>query len=135
MATNTVLGFAFPFRPGPQGFPQMVSGTAAAVSTSIRSLLATGFNERVMRGQLGTNVHAFVFDNLSGILNARIGAAIARALALYEPRAELLSVETQRGADIGMEDTALLVTVVYRVNNELVSQQVPVQSVPGLTTP
>lgn len=127
MPTPTTLrGIAYPFRRGPQGFPAIVTGIEAVVANAIQVLLLTGAGERVMRTQLGTNVFAYVFETLDGLTQARIAASVARAIATYEPRAEVLSVEASAGDDRGLEETAIVVDIVYRINSQVVSLQVPV---------
>jgi len=136
MATNVTTPaplrtIAWPFRAGPQGFPTMLTGLEAVVWSSIQALLTTGEGERVMRTTLGTNVHAYVFENLDGLTQARLATAVARAIALWEPRAEVLSVEAHQGADVGRAETAIIVDVAYRIANQVYSQQVPVGAPAG----
>jgi phage baseplate assembly protein W len=121
---------AYPFRVGSQAFPMMVQGLDAVVFNSIKALMTTSVGERVMRGALGTSVQAFVFDNLDPLTQARVAAVTARAIALFEPRAEVLSVEARTGKDVGLEDTAIVLDVVYRINNQVYQQQVPIQGAP-----
>jgi phage baseplate assembly protein W len=132
---RTLTTIALPFRPGQQNFPIMVEGVSNVVFSSIRNLVLTGRNERVMRADLGTNAHAFIFENMSDIQRARVASDVARAIALYEPRAEVLSVEARDGADEGIEDTAVVVNVVWKVANQLQSQQIPFPASSGIGTP
>lgn len=121
---------AFPFQPGAQGFPAMVTGIDQVVWQSIKALMTTALGERVMRAALGTNVQAFVFENLDGLTQARIATVTARAIALFEPRAEVLSVEARMGKDVGLEDTAIVIDVLYRINSQIYQQQVPIGALP-----
>jgi phage baseplate assembly protein W len=118
-------GLAFPFQRGSQGFPATDHGVDRVVFNSLKALLTTGRNERVMRPGLGTNIHSLLFDNISAITKARIAADVTRAITLYEPRAELLSLEVKTGKELKMEDTALVVEIVWRVTNQIFSQQIP----------
>jgi phage baseplate assembly protein W len=134
--TPTVLRtIAYPFRVGSQAFPMMLQGLEDVVFNSIKALMATSVGERVMRGALGTNVQAFIFDTLDPLTQARVAAVTARAIALYEPRAEVLSVEARQGAAVGLEDTAIVLDVVYRINNQVYQQQIPIQSAPAGSGP
>jgi phage baseplate assembly protein W len=132
-APTALKSIAWPFRAGPQGFPATINGIDAVVWHSIQGLMTTGLGERVMRTTLGTNVHAFVFDTLDGITAARIATAVGHAIALFEPRAEVLSVEARTGAASNRAETAIVIDIAYRIANQVFAQQVPIAGAPGGT--
>lgn len=116
---------AFPFQRGPSGFPAMAD-PKRAIFYSIWSLLTTGKNERVMHPELGVNLHRFVFNNLTPILQARVATEVAKAISDFEPRAQVVGVESKMGTLEDGGTTAIIVSVLYRVAGQLQSQQVPI---------
>ena len=125
---EVVKSIAFPFRLGALSFPQMLEGDNSVVFNSMVALILTGKNERVMHNDVGTNVHRFVFDNLGPLARARVAADVARAFALYEPRAEILSIDAVDGqtVDEKLSETTIVVNIVWRLNGEVESQQIPI---------
>jgi len=116
---------AFPFQHGPVNFPAL-SPAEKRVYDSIRSLLLTGKNERVMRPGFGVDVHQYVFDTLTPLMQARIAADVTGQIQLYEPRAQVISViPSLEKNDTGLE-TTLIIDILYRVGNQPVQQQVPI---------
>ncbi len=116
---------AFPFQRGPVNFPAL-SADEKRVFDSIHSLLLTGKGERVMRPRYGVDVHQYVFDTITPLMQARISADVTGQIQLYEPRAKVISViPSLLKNETGME-TTLVIDVLYRVGNQPVQQQVPV---------
>lgn len=122
----SLLSISFPFRSGPTGFPQ-VADPDRVVLESLESLVLTGKNERVMRSDLGTNAYAYVFEDLTPILQARIAADLAQTAATYEPRARILAVEASEGQQEGQ----INVDVVFQVNDQVLRQSTTVGAATG----
>lgn len=121
--TNEVNGLAFPFQRGKVGFPAMCKPDLS-VMNSIRSLLMTGKNERVMRPGFGVDTYKYVFDTISPILQAKIAADVTQQIQLYEPRAQIISViPSLRKSDTNQE-TTLVFDIEYQVGNQVVGLQV-----------
>jgi hypothetical protein len=116
---------AFPFQLGRAGFPSMASADHA-IFQSIQALLMTGTNERLMHVDLGVNLHRLVFDNLTPLLQARIATEVTRAIETWEPRAEVMGVDSRISERSDGVETAIIVDVLYRVAGQLQSQQVPI---------
>ena len=120
-----VKTLAFPYQLGQSGFPALASPNNA-VFQSILALLLTGTNERLMHVDMGVNLHRMVFDNLTPILQARIATEVTRAIEDYEPRAQVLAVDSSIGTNTDGGPTAIIVNVLYRVNGQLADQQVEI---------
>ena len=73
---------------------------AAAVKQSVKTILQTNFGEKPFQPTFGADLRSRLFDNFSdGETTFLIEDAIADALAIYEPRAELVSVEAVSKSD------------------------------------
>jgi len=123
----SLLSLSFPFRKGPTGFPQLAESDRVVLE-SLESLVLTGKNERVMRADLGTHAHAYVFEDLTPILQARIAADLAQTAATYEPRARILAVEVTEGQLQGQ----INVDVVFEVNDQVLRQSTSVGAATGV---
>jgi phage baseplate assembly protein W len=84
-------GWSFPVKPGPDGRLPFAEG-AEKIRQSIWIILGTAPGERVMRPDFGCGIHDRVFDvNNAGTAGA-VAAAVREALALWEPRIDVLDV-------------------------------------------
>lgn len=50
-----------------------------------------------MRGNFGSNVYSYVFENNDELLQERIQLELAQLIGAYEPRVALLGVDVVRG--------------------------------------
>lgn len=109
----TVRGIAFPFGKSATGFPA-TKDDEDLVEDNIRRILTTRRGERVMRPEVGSDAHDFVFENVGAVLRAAINHEARRAIAANEPRARVLSVVAgqQDRTDGGSE---VVVEIVYEV--------------------
>jgi uncharacterized protein len=82
------------------------------VRQSIRLILSTAPGERVMRPDFGCGIHDLVFEPATPALNALLVDRVKTALARWEPRIDVLSVEVQQGAS---KQHQLLLDITYRV--------------------
>jgi phage baseplate assembly protein W len=103
-----------------------MSGSERAIYQSIQALMLTGKNERLMHVDLGVNMHRLVFDNLTPLLQARIATEVTQAITTWEPRAEVLGVESRISDRSDGIATAIMVDVLYRVAGQPQSQQVQI---------
>jgi len=87
----TIRGIAFPFRKGSTSFPVKVEDNDV-IRDNITRILQTMKGDRVMRPTSGSNTWAFVFENTGSVLNARMDHEVRRAIAVGEPRANVLNV-------------------------------------------
>lgn len=63
------------------------------IRNSLEVLFATGMGERIMQPDYGSELHEFVFDNLSKSTMTYMQAVISDAILFYEPRIILNEVE------------------------------------------
>lgn len=91
----TYRGLSFPFRRGPQGFPQP-STDQDTLWESIVQLILVGRNERVMRPDAGSQALAFVFETNTELLGELLAADLSQVLARYEPRVLVTQIVTTR---------------------------------------
>lgn len=122
---DIVRTLAFPFQLGLSGFPAMANAERA-VYQSILALMLTGSNERLMHVDMGVNLHRMVFDNLTPLLQARVATEVTRAIETWEPRAEVIGVQSRLSDKADGVETAIIVDVLYRVAGQPQSQQVQV---------
>jgi len=100
---------AFPFRKGATQFPEAVQD-GPLIKEALVQLVMTGLGERIMRPKFGTNVLAYIFDNINSDLSQDIRREIAQAIALYEPRVRVTSIV------LTVEDTTVIVVISYQLN-------------------
>lgn len=74
----------------------MVSGLEN-ISQSLRVLLTTNLNERLMRPGYGGGLDALLFSPISQRTITKIQNTISDAILLYEPRVDLIQVQVEDG--------------------------------------
>jgi phage baseplate assembly protein W len=79
-----------------------------------------------MHVDMGVNLHRMVFDNLTPLLQARVATEVTRAIETWEPRAEVIGVQSRLSDKADGVETAIIVDVLYRVAGQPQSQQVQV---------
>jgi len=88
------------------------------IEQAIRLILSTAPGERVMRPEFGCGIHAYVFATIDTTTLTLIGDEVRDALVEWEPRIEVLSVDS----DLADAATGRLeIEIRYRVrrtNNE-----------------
>jgi phage baseplate assembly protein W len=88
-------GWRFPIVPDAGGGLRYVDGDAE-VEQSLRLLLSTGWDERVMRPRFGTNARGLVFaPGSTGNLKA-LERSVQEAVDVHEPRVRLVSAVATR---------------------------------------
>ena len=104
-------GISFPLRADQRGVLALASGVDD-IEQAIRLILGTAPGERPMRPEFGCSVHDLVFDTIDAEMVGRVETAVHRALARWEPRIEVDSLDFDLGeADHGR----LTITITYRV--------------------
>lgn len=104
-------GVAFPPRVGPEGRVRWSEGEAH-VRESIRLILLTEPGERAMRQDFGGGLGAFLFEPNTAATHQAVRARIAAALARWEPRVAVESVEVAASPD---DPRAAVATIRYRL--------------------
>lgn len=84
-----------------------------AVKDSIKNLILTDRGERLMQPNIGGNIRAMLFENITpGVLTV-IEDQVRTTLELYEPRAEVVDVT----ASSYIDDNTVRVNIVFYVKN------------------
>lgn len=84
-----------------------------AVKDSIKNLILTDRGERLMQPNLGGNINAMLFENITPATMTLIEDQVRTTLDLYEPRAELIDVI----ASSNIDDNIVNVRIVFYVKN------------------
>lgn len=85
-------GWQFPLGTDATGGIALVSEDRD-IERSIRLILATAPGERPMRPMFGCGIHDYVFEPADATTAGRIGVEVRRALAFWEPRIVVKSVD------------------------------------------
>ena len=104
-------GWRFPILPDPSGKLVYVSGDDN-VEQSLALLLLTQLNERVMRPTFGCAAPSYIFAPGSTQFLNLLSESVTEALALWEPRVDVLSVDAEANPD---DPTQVTVSVSCRV--------------------
>lgn len=104
-------GIGFPPRVGPDGRVAWSEGEAN-VRDSIRIVLMTDLRERIRLPQFGGTLHRFLFEPNTVTTRRRIQDQIAVALARWEPRVAVQSIEVEPDA---ADPQAAIATITYRL--------------------
>lgn len=84
---------------------------------AVRSLLLIGQNEVPFAPNLGTNIHSFVFENMTEIQKVRISQAIRTIIAQQESRMQVVSVGVQEAGNANA-GYRFVVNVVYQIADQ-----------------
>jgi phage baseplate assembly protein W len=84
-----------------------------AIKASIRNLIQTKNFERPFHPEIGSQVHALLFENFTPITAQIMKKTIYDTIEKFEPRATLLDVILQQNVD----ENSLNVDVIFRINN------------------
>ncbi|MFN8075063.1 MAG: GPW/gp25 family protein [Kineosporiaceae bacterium] len=106
-------GFSWPLQVDHTGSLRLSSGTDD-LDRSIRVVLLTAPGERVMRPAFGCRIWELAFEPVTPTLLGLVAVAVREALAQWEPRIDVLTVEpTQDAQDPGL----VRVAISYRVKS------------------
>ncbi len=104
-------GWKFPIKVDTRGGIAL-SKYEEKIRESIMIILSTAKGERVMRPDFGCDIHDFTFSIINISTLTMIKSAVREALLLWEPRIEVLDVET---ATEKINDGILLISVDYKI--------------------
>jgi uncharacterized protein len=107
-------GWTFPVRLDAAAAVALTTSAEQAVRQSIWTILSTAPGERVMRPDYGCGIHDLVFGVLDAGTASAISDAIREALALWEPRIDVLDVYAAPDPE---EPHRLLVEINYRLRS------------------
>jgi phage baseplate assembly protein W len=85
-----------------------------AVKESLKNLVLTDRGERLMQPNLGGNIRAALFENMTPAGLKLIEEQIRTTIEIYEPRAEIIDVIVNGN----LNDNAIKVTVKFFVKNQ-----------------
>ena len=107
---NTFIGkgFAFPMRVDHTGSIALVGGVAD-IDRSIVMVLSTARGERLMRPQFGCAIWDLLFEPINANTLGLMAQAVRDALAQWEPRVEVESVQTEP------QESQVDISITYRV--------------------
>ena len=83
-----------------------------AVKRSVRNLINTNHYEKPFRPQVGSNLRAMLFENISPQMNHAISKEIDLLITNYEPRCRLVEVSTVPDFDRNAYSTSISFYVV-----------------------
>ena len=108
----------FSFKQNPNTNDVGIKKDNASISQSVLNILSTNHGERPFNYFFGSNLRAYLFENMSNITAANMATSINTALKNYEPRIQVLNTNIQANAD----DNEVFITVTGKVksSNEVV---------------
>lgn len=84
-----------------------------SVKESIKNLILTDRGERLMQPQLGGDINALLFENITPAVLLLIKNQVTTTIELYEPRAEIIDVVVTSNID----DNTVKVKIVFYITN------------------
>jgi len=84
-----------------------------AVKESIKNLILTDKGERLMQPELGGDINALLFENITPAVLILIQNQVRTTIELYEPRAELIDVI----ATSNIDDNTVRVNIQFYITN------------------
>ncbi len=91
-------GWSFPVRIGGAGGIRLNTGSEE-LNASIRMIVSTAFGERVMRPEFGCGIWDQLFEPVNPGTLGEMEQAVEEAVARWEPRVEVTSVEAEPDAE------------------------------------
>lgn len=84
-----------------------------AVKESIKNLILTDRGERLMQPNLGGNINAMLFENITPATLLVIQNSVRTTIELYEPRAQVIDVT----ATSNIDDNTVRVNIAFYITN------------------
>lgn len=107
------LGSGWKFPPGVGGKGHIaMSEHEQDIKEAIWIILSTSKGERVMRPNFGCGIHDYVFSAINSTNIGLIESSVREALALWEPRIELMNVSVHTD---NISKGQLLISIDYKV--------------------
>ena len=104
------VGWAYPVKAGGDGAIQPAE-YEESVRQAIWIILGTAQGERVMRPLFGCGIYDLVFETNSPSTSGRVAQEVRDALLMFEPRIDVLDVQTQTAGN----GEVLLISIDYQV--------------------
>lgn len=110
-------GWKFPVRLDSKG-GLAISQHEELILESIRVILSTSIGERIMRPDFGCGIYDYAFQTPDASAMGMMEESIKEALALWEPRIDIISVSASKGT---LDDGRVDIKIDYKIiatNNE-----------------
>jgi uncharacterized protein len=119
MATNTVFFSDLPlsFIANPITLDIPILKNEAAIKRALLNLIKTPIGTRPFRPDYGTRIYNYLFEHADVSTELEINEELAREIQKYEPRVNLISIETDIVDKVGIK-----IKVVYYAQNSPVPQ-------------
>ncbi len=107
-------GWSFPPEFREQDKKPLMTTGIDEINNSLKILFSTSLGERVMFSAFGCDMNEFLFESIDLTLKTQLKELIKEAVALHEPRIDLLFV------DVDQEDNLsgkLLIQIDYQIRN------------------
>jgi phage baseplate assembly protein W len=116
-------GWGFPIRVNASGGLDWTTGPAR-IKAAIWIILSTSLGERLMMPDFGAGIKDYVFESNSEVIQAKLQSAVSKALLQWEPRIQVLSVQTSMSPD---QVSQVLINISYQIRdtNELFNMVYP----------
>ena len=88
---------------------------STAISRSLKNIVMTNPGERLFQPDVEGGLGPLLFENFNDLTTSRIESKIRQAIAKFEPRADVQSVNVQPSP----EQNAYLVNIVYVPDNDI----------------
>ena len=108
------LGWNFPIGLDHGGQVELAPDAEEGVRQSIWMILGTARGERVMRPDFGCGIHDMVFGVNNAATAGAVGSAVREALAVWEPRIDVLDVYAVPDPD---QPNLLVIEINYQVRS------------------
>jgi phage baseplate assembly protein W len=105
----------FAFRKNPITNDVSLRKDVEAVKQSVLNILLTNRGERVFMSSFGANIRSFLFENIDSVTTALIQEDIIIALANFEPRVRVLTVDVQDKRDMNAINILLEIEILSPV--------------------
>lgn len=112
--TLTFKDLNITFKPHPITGDLIVTKDEAAIKQAVVNLLLTNKGERFFNANLGSSVSSLLFEPLDYGTAGMVSAEIENTLRLYEPRINVLSVDTVPNFDDNGFDVELVFEIIGR---------------------
>ena len=120
-------GMAFPFRVDPGTGGVVTSQGPDKLRDNLLFLLQAELGERLLRRDYGAGLRGLVHEPINNPFVGLVKRQIAKAVARFEPRVQIVDLQVGLGAEAGQVEAALI----YVVRTTQTTDRLTVTLVPG----
>ena len=99
MASKLGLGLTLPVNRGSVGYFSIAYDAMTQTKTNLTNLLLTKRGERIMQPKFGTNLHKFVFEQITDDTIANIRGDIVESVQMWMPFVSIDNIQIRRDED------------------------------------